>query len=46
MTTRRRPSTSCSVSNDNDIAVGFYTDAQGNNHGYTYNIGRQTRSAG
>jgi hypothetical protein len=25
--------------NDNDIAVGFYTDANGNNHGYEYNIG-------
>jgi probable HAF family extracellular repeat protein len=24
--------------NDNDVAVGFYTDAQGNNHGYEYNI--------
>ena len=24
--------------NDHDIAVGFYTDGQGNNHGYTYNI--------
>ncbi len=24
--------------NDSDIAVGFYTDGQGNNHGYTYNI--------
>jgi Cu/Zn superoxide dismutase len=24
--------------NDAGIAVGFYTDAQGNNHGYTYNI--------
>ncbi len=30
--------------NDNDIAVGFYTDGQGNNHGYTYNI-RTTSSA-
>ena len=26
--------------NDNDVAVGFYTDANGNNHGYEYNIGR------
>jgi hypothetical protein len=26
--------------NDNDVAVGFYTDAAGNNHGYEYNIGR------
>ncbi len=24
--------------NDNDIAVGFYTDANGTNHGYSYNI--------
>jgi hypothetical protein len=24
--------------NDQDIAVGFYTDANGNNHGYAYNI--------
>jgi hypothetical protein len=24
--------------NNGDIAVGFWTDAQGNNHGYTYNI--------
>jgi Cu/Zn superoxide dismutase len=24
--------------NDNDVAVGFYTDAKGNNHGYEYNI--------
>src|SRR6202451_4224588 len=24
--------------NDQDIAVGFYTDANGNNHGYEYNI--------
>ena len=24
--------------NDSDVAVGFYTDGQGNNHGYTYNI--------
>jgi hypothetical protein len=24
--------------NDNDVAVGFYTDASGNNHGYEYNI--------
>jgi hypothetical protein len=23
---------------DNDVAVGFYTDAKGNNHGYEYNI--------
>jgi hypothetical protein len=25
--------------NDNDVAVGFYTNAQGSNRGYTYNIG-------
>jgi Cu/Zn superoxide dismutase len=25
--------------NDNDVAVGFYTDAKGSNHGYEYNIG-------
>jgi hypothetical protein len=25
--------------NDHDIAVGFYTNAQGSNRGYTYNIG-------
>jgi hypothetical protein len=24
--------------NDNDIAVGFWVDGQGNNHGYEYNI--------
>jgi hypothetical protein len=24
--------------NDSDLAVGFYTDANGNNHGYEYNI--------
>ena len=24
--------------NDHDVAVGFYTDAKGNNHGYEYNI--------
>src|SRR5580700_900495 len=24
--------------NDQDIAVGFYTDANGNNHGYEYNM--------
>jgi hypothetical protein len=27
--------------NDHDVAVGFYTDANGNNHGYEYNIGEQ-----
>jgi hypothetical protein len=26
--------------NDSDVAVGFYTDANGNNHGYEYNIGQ------
>ena len=26
--------------NDNDIAVGFYTDSMGASHGYTYNIRR------
>ena len=25
--------------NDSDVAVGFYTDAKGNNHGYEYRIG-------
>ena len=25
--------------NDHDVAVGFYTDANGTNHGYEYNIG-------
>jgi hypothetical protein len=25
--------------NDSDIAVGFYTDAAGNNHGYEYRVG-------
>ncbi len=24
--------------NDHDVAAGFYTDGQGNNHGYEYNI--------
>jgi hypothetical protein len=24
--------------NDSNVAVGFYTDGQGNNHGYVYNI--------
>jgi len=28
--------------NDHDIAVGFYTDAKGNNHGYEYSIGDGT----
>jgi len=36
--------------NDQDIAAGFYTDANGNNHGYTYNINtrqfRQVRILG
>jgi hypothetical protein len=26
--------------NDENVAVGFYTDANGNNHGYEYNIDR------
>ncbi len=25
--------------NDHDVAVGFYTDPNGNNHGYSYDIG-------
>ena len=28
--------------NDHDVAVGFYTNAQGNNRGYTYNINTPT----
>ena len=28
--------------NDHDVAVGFYTDANGTNHGYAYNIGTGT----
>jgi hypothetical protein len=31
--------------NDDDLAVGFYTDAAGNNHGYRYDIGRGTFTA-
>jgi hypothetical protein len=31
--------------NDSDIAVGFYTDANGNNHGYEYNINRNSFSS-
>jgi hypothetical protein len=31
--------------NDSDIAVGFYTDASGATHGYTYNIGAAIFSA-
>ncbi len=31
--------------NDSNTAVGFYTDANGNNHGYTYSIGSKTFSA-
>ncbi len=31
--------------NDSDVAVGFYTDANGNNHGYEYNIARNRYSA-
>ncbi len=30
--------------NDSNIAVGFYTDAAGVTHGYTYNIGAMTYS--
>jgi len=26
--------------NDHDVAVGFYTDAGGNNHGFTYDVGK------
>jgi len=31
--------------NDSNIAVGFYTDANGNNHGYEYNINNNTYSS-
>jgi PEP-CTERM motif len=31
--------------NDNNIAVGFYTDAGGTTHGFTYNIATKTFSA-
>jgi hypothetical protein len=31
--------------NDSNVAVGFYTDAAGNNHGYTYDIATQAFSA-
>jgi hypothetical protein len=30
--------------NDHDVAVGFYTNAQGNNRGYTYDIRHHTFS--
>src|ERR1035437_9976792 len=30
--------------NDSDVAVGFYTDANGSNHGYEYNIGENRYS--
>jgi hypothetical protein len=30
--------------NDSDVAVGFFTDANGNNHGYEYNINSNTYS--
>ena len=30
--------------NDHDVAVGFYTDANGTNHGYEYNIADNTYS--
>jgi hypothetical protein len=28
--------------NDNDVAVGFYTNGQGNNRGYTYSVSTRT----
>ena len=28
--------------NDHDVAVGFYTDANGNNHGFTYDIAKHS----
>jgi hypothetical protein len=31
--------------NDSDIAVGFYTDSSGTNHGYEYNINTNTYSS-
>jgi len=31
--------------NDSDVAVGFYTDANGNSHGYEYNIGTNRYSS-
>jgi len=31
--------------NDHDVAVGFYTDANGNNHGYEYKIGQHRFSS-
>jgi hypothetical protein len=31
--------------NNEDLAVGFYNDSQGNSHGYTYNIATKTFSA-
>jgi len=37
--TRRTSSRLLGV-NDNDLAVGFYTDSKGMNHGYTYDISR------
>ena len=30
--------------NDRDVAVGFYTDAKGSNHGYEYNIANRSFS--
>ena len=33
-----RRSTSCSAINDAEVAVGFYTDGKGTNHGFAYNI--------
>ena len=32
--------------NNSDVAVGFYTDANGNNHGYKYNINTNTFQLG
>ncbi|HEY3605952.1 MAG TPA: CHRD domain-containing protein, partial [Pseudonocardiaceae bacterium] len=31
--------------NDDNLAVGFYTDAAGNNHGYRYDVARRTFTA-
>ena len=31
--------------NDSNVAVGFYTDANGNNHGYEYNIDHNSYSS-
>ena len=32
--------------NDSEVAAGFYTDGQGNNHGYTYSIRHNSFTAG